>query len=62
MPEMKVNVPIRQLASMINRLNRKELETLSLFLTEKGSELLKRNQDLKSQKVEYLSEDEAFDV
>ncbi len=62
MPEMTVNVPIRQLASMINRLNRKELETLSLFLTEKGSELLKRNKDLKSKKVEYLSEDEAFDV
>ncbi len=62
MPEMTVDVPIRQLANMINRLNRKELETLSLFLTKKGSELLERNKDLESKRVEYLSEDEAFDV
>ncbi|MDU9049445.1 MAG: hypothetical protein Q3M30_11370 [Candidatus Electrothrix sp. Rat3] len=62
MPEMTVDVPIKQLASMINRLNRKELETLSLFLTKKGSELLERNRDLESKSVEYLSEDEAFDV
>jgi hypothetical protein len=62
MPEMTVDVPIRQLASMINRLNRKELETLSLFLTKKGSELLERNRDLDSKSVEYLTEDEAFDV
>ncbi|MGB5686231.1 MAG: hypothetical protein WBM35_10485 [Candidatus Electrothrix sp.] len=62
MPEMTVDVPIKQLASMINRLSRKELETLSLFLTKKGSELLERNRDLESKSVEYLSEDEAFDV
>jgi hypothetical protein len=62
MPEMTVDVPIRQLAHMINRLNRKELETLSLFLTEEGSELLRRNRDLESDDLEYLSEDEAFDV
>ena len=62
MPEMTVDVPIRQLANMINRLSRKELETLSLFLTKKGTELLKRNKDLEDGRVEYLGEDEAFDV
>jgi hypothetical protein len=62
MPEMTVDVPIKQLAHMINRLNRKELETLSLFLTDEGSELLERNSDLECNRVEYLSEDEAFDV
>ena len=62
MPEMTVDVPIRQLAGMINRLSRKDLETLTMFLTEEGTELLKRNRDLESENVEYLSEDEAFDV
>jgi len=62
MPEMTVDVPIRQLAGMINRLNRKDLETLTMFLTEEGSELLERNRDLESKSVEYLTEDEAFDV
>jgi hypothetical protein len=62
MPEMTVEVPIRQLAGIINRLNRKELETLSLFLTEEGTELLGRNRDLESKSADYLSEDEAFDV
>ena len=62
MPEMTVDVPIRQLASMINRLSRKELETLSLFLTREGSELLERNRELETKSVEYLSEDEVFDV
>ncbi|MCI5132554.1 MAG: hypothetical protein D3904_13835 [Candidatus Electrothrix sp. EH2] len=62
MPEITVDVPIRQLASMINRLSRKELETLSLLLTKKGAELLERNRDLEAGRVEYLSEDEAFDV
>jgi hypothetical protein len=62
MPEMTVDVPIRQLAGMINRLSRKELETLSLFLTEEGTELLERNRDLESKSADYLTEDEAFDV
>ena len=62
MPEMTVDVPIRQLARMINRLSRNELETLSLFLTKKGTELLERNKDLETGRAEYLSEDEVFDV
>ena len=62
MPEMTVDVPIRQLASMINRLSRNELETLSLFLTKKGAELLERNRDLEAGRAEYLREDEVFDA
>ncbi len=62
MPEMTVDVPIKQLAYMINRLSRNELETLTMFLTEEGSELLERNRDLASDKAKYLSEDEAFNV
>lgn len=47
---------------MINNLNRQEVETLYMFLTEEGSEILERNRDLKLKKVTYLTEEEAFDV
>ncbi|OQY59028.1 MAG: hypothetical protein B6245_08940 [Desulfobacteraceae bacterium 4572_88] len=62
MPEMVVDIPIRQLAYMINSMNTQELETLYMFLTEEGSELLERNKDLELNRVKYLTEEEAFDV
>lgn len=39
-----------------------EIETLSLLLTEEGSELLERKKDLELKKVKFLTRDEAFDV
>ena len=62
MPEMVVDIPIKKLAYMINTMSNQELETLYMFLTEEGSELLKRNMDLKLNRVKYLSEEEAFNV
>ncbi len=62
MLEMTIDIPIRRLAHLINSMNKHEIETLSMFLTEDGSELLKRNKDLELNRVKYLSEDEVFDV
>jgi len=62
MPEMMIDIPIRKLAYIIDSMNSQELETLYMFLTEEGSELLERNKDLELGRVTYLSEDEAFDV
>ncbi len=59
---MILNIPIPDIAGMINSMNKQELETLYMFLTEQGSDLLERNQDLKLKKVTYLTEDEVFDV
>ena len=62
MPEMTVDIPIRKLAHMIGSMSSAEIETLYMFLTDEGSELLERNRDLKLGRVKYLSEEEAFDV
>ena len=57
-----IDIPIRKLAYMIDSMTNQELETLYMFLTEEGSELLERNRDLELGRVKYLSEEEAFDV
>ena len=62
MPEMVIDIPIKDVAQIISKMSSRELETLTLLLAEEGKDLLKRNEDLKSGKVQYLSEDEAFDV
>jgi len=62
MPEVMIDIPIRKLAYMIDSMTNQELETLYMFLTEEGSELLERNRDLELGRVKYLSEEEAFDV
>ena len=62
MPEKVLEIPIKKLAYMINTMSNQELETLYMFLTEEGSELLERNRDLKLNRVKYLSEEDAFNV
>ena len=62
MPEMMLDIPITKLAGMINNMNKREIETLYMLLTEEGSELLERNRDLKLKKVKYLTEEQVFDV
>ena len=62
MAEMMIDIPIRKLAYMIDSMSSQELETLYMFLTEEGSELLERNRDLELNRVKYLSEEEVFDV
>ena len=62
MPKIMLDIPIINLAGIINNMNRQEIETLYMFLTKEGSELLERNRDLKLKKVKYLTEEEVFDV
>ena len=62
MPEMMLDIPMTKLAGMINNMNKREIETLYMLLTDEGSELLERNRDLKLKKVKYLTEEQVFDV
>ncbi len=62
MLEMTIDIPIRRLAHLINSMNKQEMETLYMFLTEDGAELLERNKDLELNRVKYLTENEVFDV
>ena len=62
MPELMIEIPIKKLANIIESLSSQELETLYMFLTDEGADLLQRNKDLELGKVKYLSEEEAFDV
>ncbi len=62
MPEMLLDIPIIKLAQMINSMDKEEIETLYMFLTDEGAELLERNKDLKFERVKYLTEEEVFDV
>lgn len=62
MPELMINIPVQQVATIINSMNNSEIETLLLLLSEEGNELIKRTEDLKKKKIKYLSRDEVFDV
>ncbi len=62
MPELMIEIPIKKLDSIIESLSSQELETLYMFLTDEGADLLQRNKDLELGKVKYLSEEEAFNV
>jgi len=62
MPELAIDIPIKNLANMISRMNKQDMETLYMYLTDEGQELQKRNADLVQNKVKYLNENEVFDV
>ncbi len=62
MPELTINIHLNQIVSIINSMGKEELESLVLLLSEDGKELIKRNQDLKERKVQYLTRDEVFNV
>ena len=62
MPEMKFDIPKRKHAYILDSMSNQEIETLYTFLTEEGSELLKRNKDLELGRVKYLSEEEVLHV
>jgi len=60
MPEITFNISIQDIAGMINNMSSQELETLYMFMTDQGSDLLERNKDLKLKKLNYMTEDEIF--
>ena len=62
MAQMTFNVRVEDIAKLIAGMERKELETLSVLLTDEGKELLERKQDIESRKVKTLSREEIFDV
>lgn len=62
MPELMINIPVQQVATIINSMNDEEMETLLLLLSEEGRELVKRTEDFKNNRVKYLSRDQVFDV
>jgi len=62
MPELKINIALNQIVSIINSMKKEELESLILLLSEDGNELIRRNQEFKSKKVKYLTRDEVFNV
>jgi hypothetical protein len=62
MPEMMIDITVDDVAKVIKAMDEKEMETLTLLLTEEGAELLERKKDLELKKVKFLTRDEAFDV
>jgi hypothetical protein len=62
MPETKIDIPIKNIAKMIDSMNKQEIETLYLLLTKDGKELLERKKDLELKRVKFLSRDETFNV
>ena len=62
MTELLIDIPIENIAKLISSMNKQEIETLYLLLTEEGAELLQRKNDVLLKKVKFLHRDEAFDV
>jgi hypothetical protein len=56
----KINISIETLAETIKKLDKKDLEALSLLLGDAGEELLKRKKDIKHKTVKNLSREEVF--
>ena len=55
-----VTVSVATIAEKIKKFNKKDLETLSLLLTDQRKELLRRKKDLIKKKVKTLSRNEVF--
>lgn len=62
MPQVKINIPLKELANIINTMDKKELEILVLMLTDEADDLLERKKDLESGKVKTLSRNDVFNV
>ena len=62
MVEMSIQIPVENIAGMINDMDPKELETLCVLISEHGQELIDRKNDLETGKVQLISREEVFDV
>ena len=62
MTEVCIHIPVENIAGMIKSMDKQELETLCLLLSNQGRELRKRKDEIDSGKVRMLSRDEVFDV
>ena len=61
MPQITLDITLDDLAKVIASMEKRDLETLLILLTDEGKELLKRKQDIESKEVKTLSREEAFD-
>jgi len=62
MPQMTINIKIEEIAKAIACMEKRDLETLSIILSDEGKELLERKQDIEIKKVNTLSKEEVFDA
>ena len=62
MVEMSIQIPVEDIAGMINDMDPKELETLCVLISEQGQELMDRKRDIEIGRVQLLSREEVFDV
>jgi hypothetical protein len=62
MAQVNIDIPVENVAGMINKMNEKELETLCLLLNDEGLELLRRKKDSETKDIKFLSRNEVFDV
>lgn len=62
MAQVNIDIPVENVAGMINKMNEKELETLCLLLNDEGLELLRRKKESETKDIKFLSRDEVFDV
>jgi hypothetical protein len=62
MPQIILDIKLEDLAKVIASMEKRDLETLLILLTDEGKKLLKRKQDIESKEVKTLSREEVFDV
>ena len=62
MPQITLDITLDDLAKVIASMEKRDLETLLILITDEGKELLKRKQDIESKEVKTLSREEVFDV
>ena len=62
MPQMTVNIKIEEIAKAIACMEKRDLETLSIILSDEGKELLERKQDIEGKQFRALSREEVFDA
>ena len=62
MPQITLDITLDDLVKVIASMEKRDLETLLILVTDEGKELLKRKQDIESKEVKTLSREEVFDV
>jgi len=62
MPQITINVGIEEIAKAIACMKKRDLESLSIIISDQGEELLERKQDIEGKQVRALSRKEVFDA
>ncbi len=57
-----LSVNVENIADSISKMEKNELETLLLLLSEDGKKLLKRKKDIEECKVKTISREEVFNI